>query len=173
MTETPKQLGPVFYAIKVATRSDNVTVYLGERLGNGGLYQRKPLDEAARFLDRERAEIHLDASREIGPEIVTLFAVTKQQGDWRGWHVADDGGGRVLNGPQGETVFELPATKAAAQRFPWVSQWPEGGPLEDHHGRIRRFASALAARSAIERAMRDEHQRHVDEANRRSADLRA
>ncbi len=173
MADTPRRLGPVFYAIKVAKRSDNATVYLGDRIGDGGVYQRKSLDEAARYIDRERAEIHLDASREIGPEIVTLYGVTQQAGDWRGWHVTEEDGKRVLNGPLGETVREVSGSDAKAQRFPWISHWPEDGPLRDQHDRIRHFATALSARKAIERAMREQHQGHVDEANRRSQSMHA
>lgn len=168
MTEPDSRLGPVFYAIRVAKRSDNVTVYLGDRLGHDRNYKRERLDTAARYIDRERADIHLDGSREIGPEVVTLYGV-REPGDWRGWHVTLEQGIRTLNGPDGHLVTENPQPSGrGAARFPWNAQWPENGPLLDHHGRIRRFATAMAARKAIERAMRDEHQRHVDEANRRS-----
>jgi hypothetical protein len=167
MNEQPRRLGPLFYAILVAKRSDNVSVYLGSEMGEGGIYKRKTLDEAARYIDRERAEIHLDASREIGPEIVTLFGITLP-GDWRGWHVTEEDGVRILNGPDGETVTEIPAGHdRRSQRFPWIAHWPEDGPLKDHHGRVRQFATAMAARKAIARAMKDEHQRLVDIANGR------
>ncbi len=168
MTESEARLGPVFYAIKVAKRSDNVTVYFGETLGHDRNYKRERLDTAARYIDRERAEIHLEGSNEIGPEIATLYGV-REPGDWRGWHVTMENGVRTLNGPDGQTVRENhEPTRRGASLFPWNANWPDDGPLKDHHGRVRHFASAMAARKAIERAMRDEHQRHVHEANSRS-----
>lgn len=156
--------GPIFYAIKVATRSDNSTVYLSRTMERGGTYKRATLGEAARYMDRTSAEIHLDESREIGPEIVALRGVTGLNGNWRAWHLTDDGNGRVLNGPEGETVtMAAPGSDKRTDRFPWIARWPEGHLLEDQHGRTRSFASALAARKAIERAMLDEHRRHIPE----------
>ncbi|NTF18266.1 hypothetical protein G6L37_07585 [Agrobacterium rubi] len=172
MTEIAPSLGPVFYAIRVAKRSDNVTVYFGETLGADRKYKRERLNEAALYIDRERAEIHLDGSLEIGPEVVTLFAV-RELGDWRGWHVTMNADVKTLNGPDGHLVTKnpRPAGRGAA-KFPWNAHWPEEKPLKDHHGRIRHFATAMSARKAIERAMRDEHQRHVGEANLRSSGIR-
>jgi hypothetical protein len=161
------RLGPAFYAIKVAKRSDNVTVYLGDALGPDKRYKRETLDTAPRYIDRERAEIHLDGSNEIGPEIVTLYGVT-EPGDWRGWHVTLENGIRTLHGPRGQSVtYEPDSAQRSKARFPWIAHWPEDGPLKDPHDRVRRFASALAARQAIERAMRGLHERLVDLANNR------
>jgi hypothetical protein len=172
MTDSARRLGPIFYAIKVAKRSDNATVYFGDTLGEGRRYHRTFLDEAARYIDRERAEIHLDASREIGPEIVTLYGVT-HPGDWRGWHVTEEDGERILNGPRGETIRETPPSSGMrSHRFPWICHWPEDGPLTDERGRLRFFSSPMAARKAIGRALRQQHQRHVDEANKRSQTAR-
>jgi hypothetical protein len=166
-------IGPSFYAVKVATRGDNVTVYLGSTMTRAG-YKCERLGEAARFMNAEAAEEHLYNSREIGPEVVELRSVIRQQGDWRAWHATRMEDALVLNGPDGETVTlpdEGPASPRAA-RFPWSAAWPDGSPLLNDKGHARMFMTALAARQAIERAMRDEHQRHVDEANRRSQSMR-
>jgi hypothetical protein len=167
-------IGPSFYAVKVATRDDNVTLYLGSELTRSG-YKRERLGEAARFRSADDAEDHLFNSREIGPAVVELRAVIRQNGDWWAWHATRSSDALVLNGPDGETVTlpdESQATPREA-RFPWSAAWPNRDPLRDDKGRTRKFMTALAARQAIERAMRDEHKRHVDEANRRSLGLRA
>lgn len=166
-------IGPSFYAVKVATRDDNVTVYLGTTLTRSG-YKRERLGEAARFMNAEAAEDHLFNSREVGPEVVELCSVIRQQGDWRGWHATRTEDALVLNGPDGETVTladERPASPRAA-KFPWSAAWPDGRPLMNDKGHVRMFMTALPARQAIERAIRAEHQRLVDEANRRSQSMR-
>ena len=161
-------IGPAFFAVKVATRPDNVTVYPASKIGPRG-YVRESLDKAARFMSREAAELHLEASNEIGPEVVELRSVIRQAGDWRGWHATDGAKGLVLHGPNGETVIEEASSpNARAARFGWIAQWPEAGPLVNHHKHVRRFASAIAARKAIERAMIDAHRTMVNVAAQRS-----
>lgn len=164
-------IGPAYFAVKVATRPDNVTVYLGSRMGQRG-YVRESLDKAARFTTRESAELHLEASNEIGPEVVELRSVIRQAGDWRGWHATDGAKGLVLHGPNGETVLEEASSpNARAARFGWIAQWPEAGPLLNHHNHVRRFGSAIAARKAIERALLDAHRAMVSAAVQRSQTL--
>jgi hypothetical protein len=165
-------LGLSFYAVKVATREDNVTLYLGSELTRSG-YKRELLGEAARFTNADAAEDHLFNSREVGPEVVELRSVIRQQGDWRAWHATRAVDALVLNGPEGETVTlpdETPASMRAA-RFPWSAAWPDGRILLNDKGHARMFMTALAARQAIDRAMRDEHRRLVAIADRRSTGI--
>lgn len=156
-------IGPLFYAIRIAERIDGSTVYMSATVG-GRSYKREFLGEAARFANREFAEMHLDASREIGPEIVALHSV-KLAGDWRAWHATADGGREVLHGPEGEKVYKRSegSTSQHRARFPWEANWPDGTPLADHHGRNRSFATPMAARKAIGVALKDAFDRHRPE----------
>lgn len=153
-------LGPLFYVIKVAKRSDSATVYLGSKM-EGGRYKRELLDDAARYIDRERAADHLFYSNEIGPEVVGLHWI-RFEGNWRAWHETEEDGQHVLNGPMGETVRKMTEGDGAfLERFPWGAYHPEGQILADNHGKQRRFKTPLTARKALERAIRTEYESHI------------
>ena len=149
--------GPVFYAVEVARRDDNVTMYLGRKVRNGR-YERATLDEAARFARQEEADIHLDVFHESGPRVVALHSVFREKGVWDGWHETSEDGRRVLHGPLGETVrYEPDPGDRRGANYPWLGYTPEGESLLNPHDRPRRFASPLAARQALQKSMTFEY----------------
>jgi hypothetical protein len=149
--------GLIFFAARVCEPDDGVTLYLGERVDadTGGRYKRETLDKAAVFSARAWADEHLTVFAELEAEIVELRGVT-EPGKWRGWHKTDEHGGVSLHGPRGENLRRIVQNFGArGDVLPWTASHPDGRQLRDAHDRPRFFASAKAARSALQKATKN------------------